>query len=244
MIKLTLLFLLIGYCSVHGYSDWHNHPFPVYGNITVFEKNHCHEDRNQNLHWLQFENHQRCLNIVSDIDVPHCLYAQLERNNISYMIRDINFILSRDVIKHPIDRRFTCYFYMLFTHSDTLLRDIFDNQRPRFYPFTTVFLLIPKTMIIPKEHIQSALQLGINLYGVYNGIFNKNIPYFNLNYRRIKNLYTNRTLNTSETDTKILSEYFGNVLTHPLFDASITKKRPFRIAAFNCPPYVMIDKNQ
>lgn len=121
----------------------------------------------------------------------------------------------------------------------TQIKRLFDGRK-RFYPFGKIFLFLPSTLAIPNEIISAALQLGLNFYAVQNEIFNNSIPYLNLNYRQILNLYTNQVLNTTTTDDIGLQKYYGTVATHPLFDKSIVKSRPFRISVSDCPPYVEI----
>lgn len=214
-------------------------PFPVYGKISVFEKTICREDKDNSLKWLRFDNFQRCLIILSDFDIPACFFDQLERNNVTFITRDVNYMINRNVLRERQPRRFICDSYIIFTYKLTLIERLF-NERKHFYPFAKIFLFIPITLIVPNETISAALHMGLNFYAVRNSIFRKSVPYFNLNYRQILNLYTNQVLNTATTNETVLREFFGRVSTHPLFDKSIVKTRPFRISLFDCQPYVKI----
>lgn len=247
----VIFVFFLTFVSVDSQRDYHKHlelvgwqPFPVYRNISVYEKTACQRDATNNLDWLRFDNDQRCINIVTNVDVPRCFYDQLLTNNISYINRDMNYIINRKLDLKRIKLRFFCNSFIIFTHKIGLIEKLFTGDRINFYPFTKIYLFVPKQLIIPKKCVSAALQLGVDLFAVRNSIFNEFIPRFNLKYRKIKNLYTNKTLKTSEKDSTELRKYFGTVLTHPLFDNDQTQRNTFRIALFHCPPYVIIDADK
>lgn len=214
-------------------------PFPVYKNISVFEKTDCREDVHNSLKWLSFANYQRCVIIVSDVDIPSCFFKQLEQNNITFIIRDENYMISRDILRKLEPRKFICGSYIMFTEKSMFIQRLFAGRK-HFYPFAKIFLFVPISLNITNETISTALHMGLKFYTVHNTIFKKSVTYFNLNYEQVLNLYTNQTLNTTTGDETVLREFFGTVSTHALFDKSIVKSHPFRVSLFDCPPYVKV----
>lgn len=212
----------------------------IYGNITLHTKIGCREDKVNVLEWLRYNNYNRCIYLVSDYPLPVCLYNQMRRNNLTCMTRSTEYILQRDVIKKT-PRLLFCNSFMIFTKNLNFLANLFDPVIKHFLPFTNFFLFTPEELTIPHELISNALYHGYNMYSIENNFFAKNLTYFDLSYHRLINLYTNETLDTVEVRYEKLANYFGNVLTHPLFNKSIVKQRPFRISTFNCPPYVIVD---
>lgn len=213
---------------------------PMYGNIKVDIKFTCRENKENVLKWLLFNNYNRCVYFVSDYQLPDCLYNQMQRNNLTYMTKSKKYVLIRDVINNP-PKSSRCNNFMLFTRDLDFLANTFNPLIKHFLPFTNIFLFSLKETILTNDMISNALYHGYNIYVVRNNFFNKSLAYFDLSYHYLIDPYTGKTLNTSESRDDKLADFFGNVSSHPLFNRSIVKSRPFRISTFNCPPHVIVD---
>lgn len=243
----TLYFVFIAFSLYANFAtkaadiDW-NYVVPKYGNVTVFQKFTCLESRLQNLFWLKYRNFHTCVHIVTDMTIPSCLYEQLERNGLTYMSKNISFLETE--LEHRQLRGTKCGTFMIITQDPKFIKELFDSEKPHFRPFTNIFLFIPKWLFVPRKYILRTINRGYNVFALRNSFFNTSTPYFNLNYWYLKNLQTNQTMFTREPNKKLLTNFFGTVEGHPLFNKSITKGRPFRVALFHCPPYVIIKNSK
>lgn len=215
-----------------------NYAVPHYGNIKVFERMECRERKSHGLSWLHHENFYRCINFVSDMAVPSCLYKQLERNGLMYMIKNASMV--HDSIHYRRLRRAKCRTFMILTQDLQFIKEVFAPATQLFRPFTNIFLMIPEDMTIPEEFILRTISRGYNVYRVQNHFFDPTFPYFSLNYWHLTNIQTNKTLYTAIVDQDIIAEFFGHMRTHPLFDKSARKARPLRVGLFHCPPNVVV----
>lgn len=237
LVAFSLFSVAFGHTSVSA-----NHPH--YGHITIADKIVCTENETASLEWLGQNNFHRCVNIISDLDLPACFYQQIQRANFTYQEKTILYLLNHSIF---FDRpeSIKCNTYMILLDRLHFITQIFEDGQKHFYPFSYIYLFTPSTSNVPQESLLYALNYGYNVYGVKNNIFNNNSFLFDLNFGWLKNLYTNRTLYTTETNKAVVKEFFGDLRTHPLFNTSITKNRPFRIAMRNCPPYVIVkDQNR
>lgn len=224
-------------------ANWRQQHIEKYGHLNVFKKIVCRERKRHHLKWLRYHNFDQCVNIVSDFNVPSCLYTQILNNNMTYKNKDTNYLIARDLLTHKPNRRTSCQTYMIFTRDLAILKRLFNRGQSHLLPFTDIFLFVPSNIVLPYENILNALSHGYSIYGVKNSFFNTSYSYFNLNYGHLKNLYTNHTLLASEVSMDRIMEYFGTAATHPLFNKNIVKGRPFRIGIFNCPPYITIENS-
>lgn len=217
-------------------------------NIKIKRKAFCVETRPNHLKWLSHKNFLRCVNIVSDFKNPSCLYAQLERENIAYEQKSIGFMLNRNVVeKNPLEnileRSIMCDHYLIITKHVSFITKIFESGQKHFYPFTRIFLLTPDSFKVPEESLMYALNYGYNVFGLANNFFLKK-RFLNLDYGLLTNLHTNKTMNSAETDEKVIESFFGSYKSHPLFDPKITKNRPFRVSLRHCRPHVIIKNKE
>lgn len=212
---------------------------PQYGNITVFEKIICTENVSQNLAWLQYGNFHQCVTFVTDISVPSCLFTQFERNNLTVVSKNRQFVHERLELRQLHGPK--CDTFMILTQDYMFVEELFGKgMKHHFRPFTNIFLVIPKSMMIPIIHIQRAVHHGYNLYAMRNSFFNRSMPFFNLNYRDLKNLATNQTISTKTRNKNKIAKFFGTIEDHPLFNKSFGKVSPFRVGLFECSPYVRV----
>lgn len=213
---------------------------PIYEKITVDIRIECRESEQYVLKWLRFNNYNQCVYFVSDYQLPDCLYNQIQRNNLTYMTKSKQYMLLRDVVNNP-PKSSLCNNFMVFTRDLKFLSDIFNPLVKHFLPFTNIFLFTSNESILTDDLILNALYHGYNIYAVRNNFFNKSLGYFDLSYHYLLDPYTGRKFETSESRDDKLANFFGDVSSHPLFNKSIVKTRPFRISTFNCPPYVIVD---
>lgn len=218
--------------------EW-SYTVPEYGKIAVALKIMCREHASQNLAWLRYGNFHQCVTLVTDTAIPSCLYNQFDRNNLTVINKNKKFLRERVVFRQLNGPK--CDTFMILTQDFNFLQSIFGKENHHFRPFTNIFLFIPKTMIIPQNFIKRAIKHGYNLYSLRNSFFNRSMPYFNLNYRYLKNLATNQTILTKTHNPKKLENFFGTIENHPLFNKSIHKQRTFKVGLFHCPPYVIVE---
>lgn len=211
----------------------------LYKNIPVLQTIECREEGSQGLAWMHYSN-SRCINIVSDVFLPPCLYGHILRNDLAYMIKTKKYIRDRNVEPKQV-RRIMCVNYVIFTEELDLMKSIFDNEKLyHFHPFTKLFLFAPPNVTIPQATILMAMKHGFYLFEMKNNLFNSSLPNFNLDISQLKDLYSNQTIDTAVDDETSFNNFFGRLENHPLFNKSVTKGRTFRIAMYHCPPYVIV----
>lgn len=214
-------------------------PQPHYGKITVPSKLICRKNSFDYFRWLHLRCFNQCINILSDYPLPACIFQQFHQSNVTYLAKDLQYLLLNDTNK------ISCDTFMVFSENMTLITELFKNKQKRLRPFMYFYLFMPDELIIPNESIIAAMTYGYNIYKVHNNIYDKMPFYFNSNFYMISNLFTNKTFNTLERDLDKAKQYFGTTLSHPLFTEGITKSKPFRMATFNCPPhFIILDKKK
>lgn len=216
-------------------------------NLSAIKSIRCRErsSKQNSLHWVRLKNAQQCVQIINDMNLPKCLFHQLTKANFTYQTKGRKHMMSQNMMYKV--RKLNCETFLLFTRNLSFLVGVFRESQKHFLPFSYIYLLKPNRMKVPESSLNIAFEKGYNLFEVESEIFDKNKSInVILNYKRVTNLLTNASIEVSGKSVAEIDAFFGDSSnSHPLFNPEFSKKRkPFRINLFDCPPYVVVVKDE
>lgn len=189
------------------------------------------------IHWIRLKNNQSCVQIVDDIGMPSCFYQQF--SDLLLRNRSPSNMLNRVALKH----RFNCKTFIIASNNETFIETLFTGNNTHFFPFTNIYLLLPHSVVLSDPVLHHIFRKGLNAYRLrYKLVIQNNIQFYaNID---VENILSNAVLLINENVSNVAEQFYGNDLRHPLFDSKNNNQTVFRISMFNCPPYVILERNR
>lgn len=187
--------------------------------------------------WIRLKNNQSCVQIVDDIGMHSCFYQQF--SDLLLRNRSPTNILNRVALKH----RFNCETFIIASNNETFIETLFAGNNTHFFPFTNIYLVLSQSVVLSDPVLHHIFRKGLNVYRIRYKMVIQNDAQFYANID-VENILSNAVLLINENVSIVAEQFYGNDLRHPLFDSKNNNQTVFRISMFNCPPYVILERNR